>query len=66
VKIFLSTNELQRRVGISARTLRKRLAWRGIEPDGFVVVGSKEPTPIYEVEKLPALREALTTKNHDE
>lgn len=61
MKIFLTTNELQRRVGISPQTLRKRLAWRGVQPDGFVVNGSKEPSPIYEVEKLPALREALTT-----
>lgn len=62
MKIFLTTAELQRRVGIARATLQKRLAERGIHPDGVVVNGGKEPGPLYDAEKLPDLRKALTTE----
>jgi len=62
MRIYLTTAELQRRVGIARATLQKRLIERGIQPDGVAVNGGKQPGPLYDAEKLPALREALTTE----
>jgi hypothetical protein len=60
MKIFLSQNEIARRVGLPLPTLKARLDELGVEPDGMIVNGGKVPGIIFESGRLEQLRQALT------
>jgi hypothetical protein len=61
MKIFLSQNEIARRIGLPLATLKSRLAERGIESDGQVVNGSKVPAIVFAADRLELIRDALNS-----
>lgn len=61
MKIFLSVNELTRRIGIARQTLTHRMHEQGIQADAIVINGGKEPGMLFDSDRLPFLRLALST-----
>lgn len=59
---FVTQSNLRKRLGITNRTFRARISAAGIEPDAVLLERSKQGAAqaLFSVEKLPALRLALT------
>jgi transposase-like protein len=60
---FVSLPEISRRIGISASTLRRRLARENIAPDGVLIEGPLLRTPIILTAKVPHLRTIIEKAN---
>lgn len=59
MRIYISGNELGRRLALAPLTLRNRLRQNHIEPDAVAITGNKTGL-LFEADKLPSLRQTLT------
>lgn len=56
---YVGLNEISRRLGYCRETLAAKIRRAALMPRGFLVTGSKEPSPIFLETDLPTIRRTL-------
>ena len=60
MKTFLTQNALARRVNMCHGTASKKILALKLAPDAILISGSVRPVTLWDTERLPELRAALT------